>query len=137
MSRTTCLITGCALVIPHRAPNSYYWGDLHKHSAGVFIFHAVMDGRRATEFSIMADIHQHRRGLVVGRDVDVYEERGVFVMPADPRLLTPEATLYVDRHSAGTFVPMDPQRQAFDPFMGKTQLAPRKTRLLDGEESTL
>lgn len=139
MSRTQCIITGCALLIPHRCPTIYYWGDLHRHSAGAFVFHAVVDERgRAKEFSTLAQHHPGGKGLVVTREVDLFEQRGVFVLPADPALLSAEALAYIERYAPGMFVPMDARRDAFDPLLGQTQFAPMRTRLLDsGEETTL
>lgn len=41
MTDTVCLVTGCQLEVA----GQFFWGDLHEHPTGAWIFNAVLDAR--------------------------------------------------------------------------------------------
>ncbi len=75
--RDGCLITGCALV--DEVSNRTVWGDLWSYG-GAFVFNACLLGGEA---AWVEDTHPHAgmRQLILVRDYEGFERRGVIVIP--------------------------------------------------------
>jgi hypothetical protein len=89
----TCLITGCYL---HRVPeNVAAWGDLHK-VGDCFVFNAVLNEQGETRLMTQAQWPvRGDKGLHVMEGADVFERRGVIIVPCNQAHLNLVAERYV------------------------------------------
>ena len=95
---TKCLITGCALQ-KYGDTESYAWGDLHMQGNRL-IFNAVTDSKTGETVWFSHDPARERldkKRLHIPVGCDYFERRGVFVVSADPILLSREAIERIKR----------------------------------------
>jgi hypothetical protein len=88
----TCLITGCYL---HRPEVGAAWGDLHK-VGDCFVFNAVLDEKGETRLMTQSQLPARGdKGLYVREGADVFERRGVIIVPCNQAHLNLAAERYV------------------------------------------